>query len=380
MATSIPTKCAPAERQSMPAVKAAYAAIAGHFCAEYFNLFPLPVLVLNNERQIVFGNQALLDTLGSDELDNFLGKRPGEALQCIFSIKEIGGCGTSENCRECGALLAIMGSMLHKKRQQFDCQLLQNVNGETSAMDLRVIASPWQPEDTPYCVLSIINIEDEKRRQILERLFFHDILNSAGGAQGIVELLYEESPPEFKDPLKIASRSLYNLVLEIEKQKEFLALERGEYTVCNITLDSQEILAAIAEEFKASPLSQDVHIEVDQSGSQSSVHTDYTLLRRALSNMFKNALEATEKGGLVRAGTTTKGNDILFWVHNDAVMPSSVKLQIFKRSFSTKGTGRGLGTYSIKLLTENYLRGGVGFTSDEQSGTTFWIRLPRNVD
>jgi sensor histidine kinase regulating citrate/malate metabolism len=50
-------------------------------------------------------------------------------------------------------------------------------------------------------------------------------------------------------------------------------------------------------------------------------------------------------------------------------------MQLFQRSFSTKGTGRGLGTYSIRLLTENYLEGKVSFVSNEAEGTVFSIEL-----
>jgi sensor histidine kinase regulating citrate/malate metabolism len=57
-------------------------------------------------------------------------------------------------------------------------------------------------------------------------------------------------------------------------------------------------------------------------------------------------------------------------------MPEKVKLQIFNRSFSTKGIGRGIGTYSIKLITEGYLKGIVDFESAEERGTTFTIQLP----
>jgi signal transduction histidine kinase len=57
-------------------------------------------------------------------------------------------------------------------------------------------------------------------------------------------------------------------------------------------------------------------------------------------------------------------------------MPSSVQRQVFNRSFSTKGAGRGLGTYSVKLLTERYLKGKAGFTSSEADGTTFFVILP----
>ncbi|HAL86389.1 MAG TPA: histidine kinase, partial [Deferribacteraceae bacterium] len=40
------------------------------------------------------------------------------------------------------------------------------------------------------------------------------------------------------------------------------------------------------------------------------------------------------------------------------------------------GKGRGLGTYSIKLLTENYLKGKVRFETRRESGTTFFIKIP----
>jgi sensor histidine kinase regulating citrate/malate metabolism len=54
-------------------------------------------------------------------------------------------------------------------------------------------------------------------------------------------------------------------------------------------------------------------------------------------------------------------------------------MQIFQRSFSTKGTGRGIGTYSVKLLTEKYLQGEVSFISTKEFGTTFYITIPKEI-
>jgi sensor histidine kinase regulating citrate/malate metabolism len=48
---------------------------------------------------------------------------------------------------------------------------------------------------------------------------------------------------------------------------------------------------------------------------------------------------------------------------------------LFRRSFSTKGRGRGIGTYSMKLLGEKYLKGRVWFTSSPNAGTTFFIEV-----
>ena len=71
---------------------------------------------------------------------------------------------------------------------------------------------------------------------------------------------------------------------------------------------------------------------------------------------------------------------VTFSVTNPGVIPRDVQLQIFQRSFSTKGDrGRGVGTYSIKLLGEQYLRGTMGFKTDASNGTTFWLRLPKTL-
>lgn len=103
--------------------------------------------------------------------------------------------------------------------------------------------------------------------------------------------------------------------------------------------------------------------------------TDRNLLQRVLINLLKNALEETEPAGTVTAGIRNAGNKIIFWVKSEQVMPENVRMQLFKRSFSTKGTGRGIGTYSIRLLTENYLKGEAGFISNESLGTVFSIEL-----
>ncbi len=102
------------------------------------------------------------------------------------------------------------------------------------------------------------------------------------------------------------------------------------------------------------------------------------LLRRVLGNLVKNALEATPPGGTVELGADDHGARLVFSVHNEGAMPAEVQQQLFQRSFSTKGeTGRGIGTFSARLLTERCLGGVIGFTSSEGLGTTFTVALPR---
>ena len=104
---------------------------------------------------------------------------------------------------------------------------------------------------------------------------------------------------------------------------------------------------------------------------------DRVLLRRVLGNLLKNAVEATRFGGTVRARCAMDERTVEFAVNNEGTVPESVRLQIFQRSFSTKGEGRGLGTYGARLLTEGYMKGTIAFRSEEGEGTTFLARYPR---
>jgi len=92
--------------------------------------------------------------------------------------------------------------------------------------------------------------------------------------------------------------------------------------------------------------------------------------------MATNAAEATPDQGSVSIICQNKPGVVVFSIHNIGAIPDGIQLQIFQRSFSTKGNGRGLGTYSMKLFGENYLQGKVYFTSDEKEGTRFTIELP----
>ena len=98
-----------------------------------------------------------------------------------------------------------------------------------------------------------------------------------------------------------------------------------------------------------------------------------------LGNLLKNALEASSAGETVTVGVMPEDDRVAFWVHNAAHMPRDVQLQVFKRSFSTKGSGRGIGTYSIRLFVTRYLHGSVDFESSEENGTIFRVRLPKDV-
>ncbi|MGE4420979.1 MAG: sensor histidine kinase [Pseudodesulfovibrio sp.] len=370
------TEFAPSERYPAEHIGRDYDTISNSPCSHYFDYFPLPLLVVNDKRQAVFSNQAFVRMLGITDVHDFLGRRPGEIMRCAYSDVSPGGCGTSGYCRECGAVHAVLESINNDAASTHDCQILQSMDGESRALDLRVHASPFVFRDTKYYVVTIMDIADEKEREVMERIFFHDILNSAGSAKSLVELLLDEGDSNLEEPLTLLAMALFGLVEEIQTQKDLRLAEKGNYPFSLITMQSLEMVNVVANEYRAHPLAEGKRIEIMSSSLNSPVKADYSLLRRVLINMLKNALEATESGGVVRIGSRPDGVGVVFEVQNDRIMDRSVQLQVFKRSFSTKGKGRGLGTYSIKLLTENWLNGRASFESVEGVGTIFRVVLP----
>ena len=107
----ITTYFAPAERAgSRQFAVQQMAIIEAQFISEIINTFPDMMMVLNKHRQIVAANRTLLKKLGVDDSTLLKGLRYGEAINCIHSAEGPNGCGTSEHCSVCGAVLTILSS------------------------------------------------------------------------------------------------------------------------------------------------------------------------------------------------------------------------------------------------------------------------------
>jgi signal transduction histidine kinase len=119
-------------------------------------------------------------------------------------------------------------------------------------------------------------------------------------------------------------------------------------------------------------------MKLDSAAADVIFVSDVKLLGRVLCNMIKNALEASDKDEEVMIGCRVHDDKIRFSVHNSKPIAPDVQLSIFQRSFSTRGVGRGWGTYSMKLLSENILNGKVYFESNPEDGTTFYAEYPLN--
>jgi len=344
-----------------------------------FNALPELLLVLNEQRQAVLANNAVLRLLGIEDLNLVLGKRPGELFRCEHACQaaDAGGCGTTEYCRNCGAVLAIVAAM-NGNRETRECRITIRANGGIHAVDFRVTAYPLIVSGRKFVAVYLLDISSEKRRQVLERLFMHDIANSAGAVETVMGMLTDPAiaAESTKELTALGSRAARQLLDEVNSQRMLLAAEQDQLAVNPISMMTREVFESVIAQLSHASYGRFKTILLSDDSVNEPILADHTILRRVLFNMLKNALEASAQGETVQAAVRRDGASFIFSVSNPAVIKPEFRTQVFKRSFSTKGEGRGLGTYSMRLFTENYLRGKISFSSEQDKGTTFRIILP----
>ena len=370
------TDYAPAERASGDQInQEADLLIALPLLGQLLDSIPDIVLILNEQRQIVFANQAIVEALDITDRRKIYGLRPGESFDCIHSDETISECGTTSFCKTCGAVNAILSGLRGKKKIE-ECQISQKKSG--NAFDLRVAATPFKAGNYSFVIFVVTDISHEKRRNVLERTFFHDISNTLCGVVTYAELLPTSPISEQKDLFEQLAISVHRLQEEINSQRGLISAENGDLSVSLKSVRSREFLHEMVTFYKKGDSSSaSVQIDLDDTSIDIMFVSDKTLLSRVFGNMLKNAIEASTSGEKILVGCKLDSEKyICFWVQNSQFILPDIQLQIFNRSFSTKGTGRGIGTYSMKLLTERYLKGKVAFSTTHEQGTIFSVTLP----
>jgi signal transduction histidine kinase len=370
-----PTKFASSERASVEEIARQARLFTGRKLLGMLpDMMPCVLMVLNAHRQIVFANKRFA-SLASPEQQNssVLGLRPGEAMSCIHGFESEGGCGTTEFCSLCGAVRAVLASQNGQGDMQ-ECRILRRHNSE--ALELRIWTTPVTVDGERFTICAALDISHEKRRQALEHIFLHDIYNVAYGLSWYADFLKKGQPDKVEEYADTIHRLCGELIDEIDAQRILLRAESGELVLKPEPVASLRVLQDTVAMYSRHPVAQDRTLCLDEKAADVSVVSDKVLLSRILGNMVKNALEACRARQTVTIGCSQSNGTVQFWVHNPGQMTREVQLQVFQRSFSTKGRGRGLGTYSIKLLTERYLKGQVSFTSTAEAGTVFTVHCP----
>jgi hypothetical protein len=342
--------------------------IKSPFFPDLLQHLPVILLIINDARQVVYVNKDLLTEASIKARKQLMGQRPGECLDCIHASEGVYGCGSTAYCRVCGFANSIKMSEMGSGNEG-ECVIALS-DGES--LTLNVLTRPFHFKQEKYVFCSIEDVSDRKAREMLESIFLHDLQNTSAILSGLQEVYDELEPGELRKMLKETSIRINE---EIQSYRLITSAENKTLVVQPDRIDLEALARGAIESLSLSPRFR--NRKVSLSGNGISWRTDKTLLRQVLINMIKNALEAGGQQETVEVSVTRDpgNNKVSISVRNQGVIPEDIQLQIFQKSFSTKGRGRGWGTYSIKLLTEKYLGGKAGFISNPEQGTVFTITI-----
>lgn len=123
-------------------------------------------------------------------------------------------------------------------------------------------------------------------------------------------------------------------------------------------------------------VSDDIKVDVQVEDNLLKLKTDPVFVKRILTNLFTNAVQAMPHGGKITLKAALEGNEASISVEDTGQgIPDEVKNKLFKPLVTTKPRGQGFGLVVVKRLVEA-LGGKVTFESEAGKGAKFTVKLP----
>lgn len=234
-----------------------------------------------------------------------------------------------------------------------------------------------------------VESKTEALRQSHERLLRSERFAAVGEAAAYVS-------HEIKNPLMViggfarqlernpevsqtASSKLRIIIDEVRRLENFLG-ELRDFTrpapPFKQEADLNELVRDVAAMMGEATQEMGVKIETKLANTLPLVNFDANQMKQVLINLVKNALEATDSGGVITISTAAWEDQVRLSVTDTGkgIQPE-IMPQIFNPFFTTKKTGTGLGLAVINKIIEDH-NGAITVESSKDRGTTFTISLP----
>ena len=247
-------------------------------------------------------------------------------------------------------------------------------------------------------VLSLHDVTVLRRIERVRRDFVANIGHELRTPLTSIKLLSETmssgtvaDPATLRDFAAQIEREADHLAQLVDELLELSAIESGETRLHLEELAPQDVVAACVQRIR--PVAERRGISVRSldppDDATARALADPDRLGRALLNLAHNAVKYSHHGGEVRVGWEAAGDRIRFTVADDGIgVPAAHRARIFERFYKVDrsrtperdaeqlGGSAGLGLAIVRHIAEAH-HGGVGLTSEEGVGSTFWIEVPR---
>lgn len=248
-------------------------------------------------------------------------------------------------------------------------------------------------EENAILLEEYANQMEELAKQRLYQLQDSERLAAIGATAGMVGHDIRNPLQGITGELYFAKKDLMKLEVNpttISIKENLLAIEESVGYINKIVQDLQDFarpIQAVLIEINLEELTKNVLSNLKVPSNISTVcfideaskfiRTDPVLLKRVLTNLANNAIEAMLDGGKLEINACRKDDMVIVSVSDTgAGIPDEVKPKLFTPLVTTKSKGQGFGLSVVKRMTEA-LEGSVRFESQKGKGTKFIISLPQ---
>lgn len=137
-----------------------------------------------------------------------------------------------------------------------------------------------------------------------------------------------------------------------------------------------DVVSDYVDFLKPQASSMDVELRTHLDSDLPLVPLDKALMRQALVNLCRNAIEAMPDGGSIDLLTRARGDKVVLEVIDTGKgMDEKTRAKMFQAFFSTRSGGSGLGLPTVRRVVEAH-HGQIVCESEVGKGTRFSITLP----
>ncbi|MDR4890106.1 ATP-binding protein [Fredinandcohnia sp. QZ13] len=200
----------------------------------------------------------------------------------------------------------------------------------------------------------------------------HEVRNPLTAVKGFLQLLQQEEEHEYLDiaqsELNNALHTLNNL-LQVSKPD----LEDEDAQVIHLAAELESILNLFLDKL------YEIELESDFQNTDATIVGKKNQFKKAFFNLIKNAIESIEGNGKIKITHRANDKDVFVTIEDSGVGIPKEKMNLLGTPFfSTKDAGTGMGLAQVFSVV--YQHGGdISVDSELNAGTTFTIRLPKQL-
>jgi len=368
-----------------------------------FDAVPVGLLFADENFLVTRANDAITKVFQKD-YSHIIGKKIGEAIDCLNNVLGQQGCGNNPECASCIIRKNINNTLANfKPMYNVEAHPTFLINNKQTQIWLSISVVPVIVDNCKHVIVAVDDITErkqaeEKVRETMElksqfiSTVSHELRTPMAAMKEAIALVLDEAVGKINDKqrkfLDIASRNVERLGDLINDVLDFQKLEAGKM---NLDIKQNDINQVVSEVYEIMVLFAKKHkvelvTELDTMIPQAQF--DKTKMIQVLTNLISNAIKFTPENGKVTVRAfpvrdSDNGNilELALSVSDTGMgIPQEAISKIFDRFYRVKregkeiqGTGLGLAIVN-KIIT---MHGGrIDIESQVDKGTTFTVYLP----